>query len=567
MESIQRYLKTRGFVPTREIALTNTPCFTGRIAIGGWDLQLELRFNKGKYDYPVVYLPEWPHDPELRKAFGFRHINAKGLVCYVDESRSWWDSAMSVELVAGVLEDIERLLNENLDGASGTEAIARDFGGYWNGTYTLYTSVVINNKQQYKSVREKDSQRDWLVPLKGPAWLQTEAESRVPWLSLSLQSAPVLMDTDTWPPTTFEQVVSWMDQNVPNAVMELLKEIQKNLRGPENKKKSASDTPYGVVLTWPTEEEGEAIGCGFRFVLPKMQVEAIKQSRLKKVKAMLAGAAYMEVERFRIERADPQYIQQRNTPETLPLLKDKHVVLVGAGTIGGHLAKLLCAHGAGDGKRGKLHIIDQDIFSVENVGRHLLGFKSISENKAVALRDRLRSDFPYLNIDAHPKPITDYWHLLTNDCIIVDATGCQTVSIAISDYLTQAGLTPKVLHSWVVGHGVATVAFLNDRSTKGAACFRCLWHLKNGTYKPRYPLSRNPEDDTPRFVGCHQSYHAYASTISMMAATQAMNLLHDDLSGRSDNSLRFQVLRPDLCQDRPDKNPAKSKDCPLCQRS
>jgi hypothetical protein len=195
-----------------------------------------------------------------------------------------------------------------------------------------------------------------------------------------------------------------------------------------------------------------------------------------------------------------------------------------------------------------------------------LGTESVGYSKAEAVAARLRLDFPFLKIKEHPCSLNECWNIFTQDSIIVDATGSQTVAIAIPDYLSEHGLKPVVVHSWIHGHGLATVAFLNDRNKKGSACYRCLWILENGKYRPRFPLSRCPEDDTPLFGACHQSFHAYAATTSMIAATQAMTILYDYLADRVQNSLRFQVLKPDLCQKRPDTTPQPDNNCPLCSR-
>ena len=127
-------------------------------------------------------------------------------------------------------------------------------------------------------------------------------------------------------------------------------------------------------------------------------------------------------------------------------------------------------------------------------------------------------------------------------------------------------MNPLLIHSWIHGHGSATVALLNDRKERKSACFRCLWRIENNTYLPNYALSKNPDNDVPVFAGCHQSFHPYAATISMLAATQAMTLISDHLEDKAIKTLRFNILRDDLCQKRGDATPEKSKDCPLCSR-
>lgn len=564
MKSIYEYLERRGFIADRPIDLTEAPCFSGRIRIGDYDLALELRFNKGKFDYPTAHLTEWPHDKALRVAFGFRHINANGLVCYVDDSRTWWDSTMAVRLVAGALESIEKLLTENLNGATGEEEIARDFGGYWDEQRRLYAANKLSVGQKYNHVCGTETEREWLVAHNASPWFTDKcSQTFAHWVVLELKWPAADLDPETWPPETLLAALKWLEHNSPNSITNLVQIIKRDLYPSGKGRQGSYSQDIGVVILWPNPDGKTEIGCGFRFKMPELAAKSIAHGRLKQAKTYMMSSQE-QLTRYKIEQADELYIQTRNTPGESPLLTGKKVILIGAGAIGGYMAKLLCSYGAGSGK-GVLHIIDKDVLKVENIGRHILGYQYVDKLKAPAVKEFLENDFPYLTIKAHPESLTDCWKLFTNDSIIVDATGCQTVSVAIPDYLTSANLKPLVLHTWIHGHGGATVAFINDRTDKRSACFRCLWKLENNTYKPRFALSHDPDEDSPVFVGCHQSYHAYAPTVSMMAATQGMNLLSEYLRGVQAHTLRFQIVRPDICQNRPDTTP--SRNCPLCDVS
>lgn len=566
MEAVERFLKSRGFVSSRFISGTDTPTFSGRIRIGSWRLQIELRFSEGKFNYPEAYLPEWPFDQALRAAFGYRHINANGKICYVDDSRTWWDSSMAAQLIAGSLQLIQTLLEDNLAGASSKEVIAQDFAGYWGAEQNLYIAGVAQHKAAFTQIQEQYSQRQWLISKDTDLWVKVDSKesSNTQWLVLRLNQPPTSLDHNVWPPQTINQVMSWINSNAASNIEKLIRLLQRSVISKVKAKQRNYTEIAGIILIWPGAQGSDVLGCGFTFRISEITAQAIAHNRLKQAAIMLK-ADKSKITRYSLNRADPKYIQTRSTPDNAPSLKNKRVILVGAGTIGGHLAKLLCAHGAGWGK-GKFHIIDPDIFSIENIGRHSLGAGSIGQSKARAVVTHLQRDFPYLNIEAYPRSISRCWNLFTDNCIIIDATGSQTVGIAIPDYLSQKGLNPLVLHSWVHGHGAATVALLNDRKIKNSACYRCLWRLEDNSYQPRYPLSREPSQDAPIFAGCHQSFHAYASTVSMIAATQAMTLLHQHIIGEVRNTLTFQVIRKDLCQNRPDATPHMSKSCPICQR-
>lgn len=567
MEAIEKFLNSIGFIAMRPVSLTDTPCFSGSIQVDDWNLQLELRFSQGRFNYPSATLIDWPFDKTLRETFGQRHISDEGNICYVDESQVWWDSSMASSLVAGAIVSINKILRGNLDGLPAGDVIARDFDGYWKGQETLYLSNIVQNGQLFSQVQKMNSLTQWLVPSNASSWIATDDRNSSfrTWIVLRVARPATLLDTESWPPKTISQILGWLHANFPNSPYQLVKNIHRYIipKGKSEQKNYSVDV--GVILMWPSSDGVDIPGCGFSFVVPEIPAQAIAHTRINSATKLLMSSKN-EVTRYSLERADPQYIQTRNSRDLGQSLKDKKIILVGAGTIGGHLAKLLCSQGAGWGKRGELNIIDFDIFNIENIGRHLLGAECIGYSKAQVLKNRLNNDFPYLNIKVHQKAVTECWPLFSDDCIVIDATGSQTVSIALADKFSEQKINPVILHSWIHGHGAATVAFLNDRKARNSACYRCLWKLENNAYQPRYPLSFNPELDGPQVVGCHSSYHEYASTISILAAVQAIDLLNDYLMHRVKNTLKFNILKPDLCQKRPDTAPTKSNSCPICHR-
>jgi len=567
MLEIEHILKSCGFVANRPIALTNTPIFAGNIRIEHWSIALELRFTEGKYDYPKAYIAEWPFNEQLRAAFGSRHIDASGRVCYVDECRSWWDSSKAPPLVVGVLDLIKSLLEENLNGVPSEAAISRDFSGYWDGDDRLYVGAVTSNGALLRLVLEKIvTHREWLIPEGEKHWLETSPNSDgTLWAVVHCKRPLASIPNSCWPPKTLKELLSWLVNNQRELLPRLVEVLRSRFLKKGKKNQKGYGKKVGVVFTWPNDDGIETLGLGIRFTVPELAAQAIAHGRLKQAVTILAGSRE-PIKRYSLSRADAKYILTRNTPKTEVLLKNKKVVLIGAGTIGGYLSKLLCSSGAGYGPKGELHIVDPDKFSIENIGRHLLGAESLEHSKAKALASLLRMSFPHLTFFSHPYSITKKWDLFTNECIIVDATGSQTASISITDFLSENDLSPTVIHGWVHGHGDALVAFVNDRSVGKSACYRCLWKIENDEYKPRYPLSRNTDEAAPVFGGCHTSYHPYASSVSMSAAIHTMGIITDHLNDIVNETLRFSILRKDRCENRKNTSPSISKDCPICTR-
>lgn len=434
MKAVERYLNDQGFVANRPVELTDTPTFSGRLEPAGRSIQVELRFPEGIYDYPTAFLPEWQHDEKLRHLLGIHHIDARGHLCYEDTSRTWWDSSMATEMVSGVLQRVEGLLLDIIAGKVTQDDIAPDFLGYWDGSTILYVTEKLQNGQQLNRLNGASGKSGWLVRKDKDHWVGSDKiPSNELWLVHRLKHAPTKINPDKWPTTSVGDVFLWLGENSQKEMEALVKRLSESVK--TKSKNSGLSRTVGIVLIWPDDQGEDTLGCAFSFNIPKNAHSSISGQRHKFTTLALKKDG-TPVTRYNLAQADQDYILTRNNPSSDNKLKNRKVILVGAGTIGGYLAKLLCAQGAGSGSRGVLHIVDPDFFSIENIGRHFLGILSLEKNKANALVDALAKEAPFLKLRPHDSSITKRWDLISNDAIVIDATGCQTVGIAVAQHLS-----------------------------------------------------------------------------------------------------------------------------------
>ncbi|WP_459930606.1 ThiF family adenylyltransferase [Desulfosporosinus burensis] len=136
-----------------------------------------------------------------------------------------------------------------------------------------------------------------------------------------------------------------------------------------------------LLLVYPAKE-GDIL-FGFRIEFNNSRYCKIENSQTCKV------------ENAFIERIDYQYLTMRGG--ATPILKDKRVLLLGCGSVGGYIASNLCQSGVMN-----VDILDDDFFQPENVHRHWLGFDSISPKeykyKANLMREKLQAQYPYADI-------------------------------------------------------------------------------------------------------------------------------------------------------------------------
>lgn len=132
-------------------------------------------------------------------------------------------------------------------------------------------------------------------------------------------------------------------------------------------------------------------------------------------------------------------------------LADKHVVLVGAGSLGSQVAMQLARAGV-----GRLTLIDPDILNAENLGRHVLGIDDLGRYKVDAMRDRLMRDVPTVEVAAVPSWV----ELSTSDKALQTA---DLVVVTTADWHSELWLWRRklegpswpLLQGWSEPHGVA----------------------------------------------------------------------------------------------------------------
>lgn len=95
----------------------------------------------------------------------------------------------------------------------------------------------------------------------------------------------------------------------------------------------------------------------------------------------------------RVERADLDWIHGRGFDAEARALREKHVVVVGCGSLGGLVAEGLAHAGV-----GKLTLIDPQSLQAANLGRHVLDASALGKNKAVALATQLQRQLPHLQM-------------------------------------------------------------------------------------------------------------------------------------------------------------------------
>jgi molybdopterin/thiamine biosynthesis adenylyltransferase len=560
LEEVTQFLEAEGFRHNVN-PVTKRHSFTGLLTVGDTGYSLELRYSEGIYNFPEAYLTEWGSNPELRESLRLRNINSGGKVCYVDESQTWWDPHQAVGMTIAALNDIIAVIDRNHRGGWQSKEFLRDFDGYWQGRGELYRVADAQGGGAYLGVQH--SEKHWLAP-EGqiPHWLLTGNITGL-WVPLQLKLLPP-PPVHCWPPKTVREFAQWV--GLDTLIEVLQRSSQNGGKGSKRGKKRPREIPGAVslLLSWADGAGHSEPRIGIQFPLNRLVMKEMRQGNFKLAAKILSGLED-RIERYSILSATPAYIHNRNLPEGYRTLKDYRVVLVGAGTIGGFLAAQLCSMGAGYGPRGALHIVDPDRLKPENIARHVLGMPDIGKSKAIALADHLRAQYPYLKIESHDCSVWEWPEVFKGKTLVINATGVISVGLGLEDMRSGEPAATPILHSWIEGHGLASTAFFSSGKSRDA-CFRCLVAYRPEGYRLRCTIAKYETDIEPVFQGCHQSFFPYLVTASNAAAGQVMTMIVDWLNAQLKSTLQYNILRPELVENRPDSTPKQDATCSICSK-
>lgn len=176
-----------------------------------------------------------------------------------------------------------------------------------------------------------------------------------------------------------------------------------------------------------------------------------------------------DLSRRAVERADSAWIHGRDQDELHAVLRERHVAIVGAGSLGSLVATLLAQSGVGE-----LMLVDPDILEWGNIGRHSLGAPSVGMNKAEAMGRSLQERFPHVRVDGRDsriglRSLDLVTELLATDLVVL-ATGSWTAEAIVNRVWVGEKDPPDLIVAWMEDYALASHAV---RLTSHSGCLQC----------------------------------------------------------------------------------------------
>jgi len=134
-------------------------------------------------------------------------------------------------------------------------------------------------------------------------------------------------------------------------------------------------------------------------------------------------------------------------------LSAQHILLAGCGSVGAPIAQQLAMAGV-----GRLTLIDDDLLTWPNVGRHLLGATSVGKKKSLALAAILQENYPHLVIEGFDGKLDAYLQQQA-EASLADLIVCATADWPSERLLNiqhvSADIIAPLLYVWTETHACA----------------------------------------------------------------------------------------------------------------
>lgn len=488
--------------------------FFGNVKImDGSSINLTIAFDKHfPLRLPVFYIN---NDNVYRV-----HVESEGKICLYDKSSILIRSDMPEQLLLDCYDQAIKILNILPGTDEYNQEIFREFDAYWlkiakRKVYSCFdTSEVTYNEYAMFfgsniSVVAKTENDASVMAYNNLNAKRKDSDFYKKCLVIRLRKKSSLIN--------IKENYRWKD--LRNYILKNISSSHKRMFNKFLKKSVRKFTQY-IFLIYETSM-GDIV-FGFRFEM------------FGKKYLPISSVVNAKIEPVYVNRIDYDYLLARE--EKGKSLKDKKVLLLGAGSIGGFLANNLCQVGV-----MQLDILDIDTFHEENVCRHFLGFDSavntVLRYKADLIKTRLEKMYPYVDIDSLnyidrsvEEYITEYKRLENYD-VIISALGEPTLNLEINRILYQKKILTPLVCCFNEPYGIGGHVIISNIDKN--SCLQCLYTKVNASEITSFRGSLVEEGQTfkKNVSGCSGAFVPYSSLDAQQTAILAARLVVKVLLG------------------------------------
>jgi hypothetical protein len=531
-----------GFTPGQGEALG----FIGAVDVGARRVRISVCFPCLRFSrLPRVRLTHRSEDAPDALA----HVETGDYLCYATQGSLVLDHHRPAESALAVLREVVNTLERSLSAGASRE-VASEFPQHWLAGADVHVALPPDAPGGMASLLTVP--RLGALPLSvltrrldnggfecGAMGRLRGAETGRAWL---VRVPGELSLTTGGPPTTFAAFLDWAEGQDPALRARLLDVASQRF----------FDEDVCLFVAG-------ANGCvGVRLRLPVLWQRCVRTKGFWAAR-MCDGAAKIGVERLRGQRMDAEHARTRNLAGRATLA-GRLVVLVGCGAIGAQLARYLAQSGAGSGG-GRLVLVDTDVLSSGNLGRHWLGAEHVGDGKAAAVEAELKRLSPGIAVQAVPDDAMAKLDLMCRADLVVDATGEEPLSRALNhEVQVRRPGGPAMIFAWLLGQGAAAQALFVSASRDGRGCYACARPFGE---RPR--ALRDSADALPVPAACGDAeFMPYGVAAPSVAAGLGAAMALEWAAGDVRPSFRTVRLDHASTRDDPDRDVAAVAGCLDC---
>lgn len=236
-----------------------------------------------------------------------------------------------------------------------------------------------------------------------------------------------------------------------------------------------------------------------------------------------------------IWRMDNSWVYGRDKNPAVSGLSQHRVAVIGCGSVGAAIAKLLLQSGI-----TAIDLWDDDLLGTENCSRHVLGLNSAGMPKVAALKSTLASAFPNATITAN----TSTWTSAESEClesmccadIVVSCTADWATDQQLLRAQSLASSAPPIVFAMVEAHAMAGHVIVNP---SGSDAFNSLHYCSGQRVGAlRIPVTSwygtQTTHQVPACGGVFQPYGVVPLThIQALAARVVLSLIDDEAAPKA----------------------------------
>ncbi|RNB82106.1 hypothetical protein EDM59_21075 [Brevibacillus nitrificans] len=487
--------------------------------------------------FPEFFPKELPKFFDRSNQFNrIPHKEPDGFLCFSNTESMLIDERYPGAVLLSCLEKVIELIEKGLSGANNDEYLV-EFEAYWSRqtqTKITYASINTENTQ----VRELDL---WRIPVKSSfALIATETHADATTIvkalfGVSLKEAekyrcmylPLKSGTNKTPPKYFS---NWDLADMKASLLSNLDPLNKKRFHQIAALKRKSPNTYDYVIGGlPIPNNNWAL-FGMEIYNPRASLYTNRKNR--KIASIILHPFVQAPPEYKttplvIKRWNQDYLLNRTGGQSS--LKAKHVVVVGVGAIGSEIANGLSKSGV-----GKLTLIDDDTYTLDNIYRHYLGGKFVfyeseqlglrNPEKVAAMQVDQTSKYPFTKVEIYAEKFRSVFDQGSIDWKTVDlvicAIGKPNDEMHINQLLHGLPNPPATIYTWVepLGIGGHALVTLNDNKR---GCYQCLFKPDStDQISNRASFSQPFQDFSRSITGCGSFFTPY----SFLDASKTANL-------------------------------------------